>query len=357
MDAAERELRALVAAAPADPERFRAACQEATDWRALTAAAERHGLAGVVLAEARRAGAALPGEARQLLEHRLALWRPFLERHHAFLAEAVAALGAAGVRAVALKGTVLGERLYGDIGLRPTTDIDLLVTEAECDRAVAALRGAGWQWEDGPTERYFRRREHHLHLRRPQAPELELHFRALSGFGVTVPSEDLVARARPVQLGALSTWVLCPEDELVYLAVHAAGHLLQRLGWLHDLKLLLLQGAPIAWDELRPRASAFGTSRALRFSLAAARALGAAVPNEVVGRPGVLDRLAERVRRTTLGRSRPSAGFTAGALLFHALLCDRAGAAAGHLVRGFGRIARRRARRYLPRLAPAEWAG
>ena len=59
-------------------------------------------------------------------------------------ARTVAALGAAGIRATALKGPGLGEVLYGEAGRRLSSDIDLLVAAEQLDRAVEVVRELGY---------------------------------------------------------------------------------------------------------------------------------------------------------------------------------------------------------------------
>ena len=132
---------------------------------------------------------------------------------------------AANVPVVALKGPLLAERLYPEGALRPSVDLDLLVAEDDLERAVAALEGAGWRADSGPTAVYARQHHHHLQLRREGQPPLELHFRARVGFGTVMPAADLIARSRAV-VGARGRGlrILAPEDEFVYLAVHAAAH-------------------------------------------------------------------------------------------------------------------------------------
>ncbi len=357
MTGPERELVSLVAAAPLDRVRFREACGAVADWDALVACAERNGLAGTIRAETRDAGMALPPDAARRLDASLVAERLHQERHRAALAEAAGALEVRRIRAVSLKGVVLGERLYGDPALRRTSDIDVLVAEDDCERAVAALSDAGWSWKEDPTERYYRRHHQNLHLFRRDHPVIELHFRAFVGFGIAVPSEDLVERAVAHRTGWIRTWVLCPEDEVLYLGLHAAGHLLERLGWLYDVKLLALRHPELSWPEVAGRARSLGASRALAFALGAVRALGAPVPVEALGKRGVLESAAERVRRIALGRGEHSARRTAGALAFHALLSRNAPDAARFLAHGLGRIVRRRARRHLGRFVPEEWSG
>ncbi|HET9228542.1 MAG TPA: nucleotidyltransferase family protein, partial [Thermoanaerobaculia bacterium] len=69
-----------------------------------------------------------------------------------------AALGAAGVPWLPLKGCDLGARAYRDPEERPVGDIDVLIPRAELPRAQEALRAAGWRgFSDSPRmERYLR---------------------------------------------------------------------------------------------------------------------------------------------------------------------------------------------------------
>jgi hypothetical protein len=69
-----------------------------------------------------------------------------------------AALGAAGVPWLPLKGCDLGTRAYRNPEERPVGDIDVLVPRADLPRVQAALRAAGWRGlADSPRmERYLR---------------------------------------------------------------------------------------------------------------------------------------------------------------------------------------------------------
>ena len=69
---------------------------------------------------------------------------------------------------------------------------------------------------------------------------MELHHRALVGYGLALESEPLLAHAQEAELEGRRVRYLRAEEELVYLCLHASNHLLQRLSWLFDVKLLLL---------------------------------------------------------------------------------------------------------------------
>jgi Uncharacterised nucleotidyltransferase len=66
------------------------------------------------------------------------------------LREVVLALEDDGIPALPFKGTTLADRLYGDTGLRPTTDVDLLVARAHMARAVRTIRAIGYPPSEDP---------------------------------------------------------------------------------------------------------------------------------------------------------------------------------------------------------------
>ena len=93
------------------------------------------------------------------------------------LRQVSAALAEAGVRALPIKGLTFAERIYGDAGLRPATDVDVLVPRAQLARAVAVLRELGYGaptdplWAGGLPELHHR-------LAGPYgAPRVEVHWR------------------------------------------------------------------------------------------------------------------------------------------------------------------------------------
>src|SRR5262249_47602514 len=144
------------------------------------------------------------------------------EHHARVVHEVLEALDAATITAVALKGSVLGERLYGTGSPRPCTDVDLLFCPRDLSRAVTALERIGYRAEEDPLRAAERAHAHPLELHRPGSPAVEAHFRLHSEFGAEVPAEPFLERslAYRTRSGAM-TRVLAPEDELLHLALHA----------------------------------------------------------------------------------------------------------------------------------------
>jgi hypothetical protein len=349
----------MLAAVPGEPERFRSTAEAVTDWMGVVEAAAGEGVLGVLRRELGRSGIALPPPARRLMDRvhaSEALWQAHVARS---LDAALGALERRGVPAAVLKGPPLAERLYPDLSLRCSTDIDILVAEADTERAVAALEPLGYVEEPEPAAAYARRHHHHLHLFGPRPPVIELHFRAYVGFGVTMPAEDLLDRARLHRTaGGARCLVLSPEDEILYLAVHAAGHCCDRLLWLYDLKLLLARETGLDWERMAARARAVGVMAAFALTMSVLeRRLGMVRPAAVTPAPARLRR--HLIGRLVDGRMRaPARGplLTLRHLLVMTALCDRPAAGARFARHHVARIARRRVQGWLPALAPREWA-
>lgn len=106
-----------------------------------------------------------------------------------------------GVRWLPIKGMGPVADLYHPAECRPTADLDVIVAEAELDRAKAVLLAAGWieirDQEASPlTSTYCWKARH------PSGALLELHF-ALWGPADPMLASALLARAEPAeQLGA-----------------------------------------------------------------------------------------------------------------------------------------------------------
>lgn len=328
--AADRPLVDVLRALPAFP-------RAAGDVGDLLVRAELHGISGVVADAATRAGALPVALAAAVAQRGLARELDHAA-HLALLRRIDAALEASAIRGVALKGPLLAERLYERPSARATTDVDLLVNEADLERASTVLRGLGYRLEQSQEEQRFRREHHHLHLSHPDALPLELHFHAYRGFGQTLRSEELLARARPAG-GFRALRVLEPSDELLFLAVHAAAHRFVRLGWLLDIRLLLERVTSADVDVAR--------ARALRHGFAAPLAFTGSLLVELLGVPAAAARPLGRLGRVRRSVVRGVAGEPAAPILrsatrfvFTAGLCDSVGGAARYATASSARHAR-----------------
>ena len=237
------------------------------DVAGLLARAELHGLAGVVHDALTRANVSCTPDLDRELAWREAAREIDHAAHLQMLVRIDEVLVDSGLVAAALKGPLLAERFYPRPAARATSDTDLLVDEADLSAVGQALAQIGYVGAEGVAEERYRREHHHLHFSHDNALPLELHFHAYRGFGRTLPSEPLVARGRTYSAGSLrAIRVLAPADELVFLAVHAAAHRFERLGWLYDLRLLIETLTVEQRMLAAQRATEWGYARAVSFA-------------------------------------------------------------------------------------------
>lgn len=169
---------------------------------ACAALAAREGVLPLLEATLRRSveWPALPASLRTTLQEgaRRAVALDLYRRHE--LARVAAALAAAGVRVLVLKGNALGLWLYPQAHLRPTRDIDLLfASRAEADRAVDLLAPLGYVAEPDPGMLFFERKCQ-LRVAGGNRCELDLHSKLLNAplFAETLPFDELWAASQPL---------------------------------------------------------------------------------------------------------------------------------------------------------------
>ena len=326
-----------------------------SEWPAFLDYAASHGVLALLAPALARCEP--PAAIRDAVERRLAV-QSIWSRH---VAESLSALldlfAREGIQVCALKGPVLATRFYGDPSDRPSIDIDLLVRPGQLGRAREALLRAGYAGDSEPSAAYLIEHAHHLHFTRESAPELELHFQAYHGLGTVIPAAALMDGADEIDFAGRPTLVPRTEDELIYLAVHAAGHSFIRLLWLFDLKLLIRKRAP-DWRLVMSRSNELEVASAVTYALGLLdRWLGVDnIPPEARARHSRRSLVADRLLALVAAPSTPSSVDNLGGLIFTAMLCDRVGATFGLAGHHLLRTARHRVHRLAPRLVPESWS-
>jgi hypothetical protein len=138
------------------------------------------------------------------------------------------ALSQSDILAVPLKGPFLAERLYGNAALRVSRDLDLLVRKADLPRAEAVLAAIGFI--PGVPDDY-----HRSWYRRTTT--VELHHDVENPLAFNFHVEGALQRAQPAVFQGERCWQLAPDDELLYLCLHAARHRFELLSLIVDLQL------------------------------------------------------------------------------------------------------------------------
>ncbi|MED4039113.1 nucleotidyltransferase family protein [Niallia taxi] len=157
------------------------------------------------------------------------------------------------IRALFLKGPILGKDLYGDIGLRSSKDLDILIPSHEFQNVQELLMKHGYIERKEKTCTILkeeRLRTHHAEFFHPNSRfSIEIHWR-LNDLPDKEPSfTRLWERRRVSQLTTEPLYYLGEEDLFCYLISHGARHGWFRLRWLVDIDKLLRKG--IDWEKYR----------------------------------------------------------------------------------------------------------
>jgi len=184
------------------------------------------------------------------------------------------------IRMLVLKGPALSLDLYGDLSIRPSGDVDLLVPLSDIGEAGRLLQKFGYVKDDYIRSVLgdWRWRHHHYAFVHPETgSKIELHWR-MHPWPAREPSFDaLWDRRRTMMIGGRPVDLPGLEDTFLFLASHGARHGWSRLRWLLDIDRIMRM--PLRWDrvaaELRHLACGHIGGQALRL---AAGLLGTPIP-------------------------------------------------------------------------------
>ncbi len=179
-----------------------------------------------------------------------------------------------GIKTITLKGTVLAEVLYGNPCLRTVTDIDILVHPGDIPLARTLL--ATLYYKETAPEQAWRYPFHGAPYRKDgNFPVfLELHWALDDNKFVVFPEDEIWRRAQPLQLQGVSTLVLSPEDNLLFMANHLSKNDFHLLKFLGDIaELLKKYEASLNWDYITKSAQSIQMEPALYYALRRAKEL------------------------------------------------------------------------------------
>jgi hypothetical protein len=206
----------------------------------------------------------------------------------------LAALNAARIPTIVLKGVQLVGQVYPNVALRSMADVDLLVAPADLQQACQVVEALGYEWqpdEDGFSQLFAERYIGEVALFRdgpfPERVEIHSQLVTLSWFRRTTRLDlaELWNRAQPIRVDGQASLQLSPEDTLLYLCVHlTVGHNARHLQGLVDIACWIAHhGDRLGWDALVERARRYRLRTATYLGLYLARSLVQAdVPDRVL---------------------------------------------------------------------------
>ncbi|MDQ3917411.1 MAG: nucleotidyltransferase family protein [Acidobacteriota bacterium] len=263
---------------PAQAARVESLVRFGLDWTYVRRAAGRHGLRPLLYRHLNDVAAnAVPHDFMADLEEHFGR----NARHNLLLAGELVRLAemleGEGVTCAAFKGPALAASLYGDIALRESTDLDILVARRDVPRAVSLLESASYEplprLSPAQESFYVRTQCERTFARRDGKVFVDLHWAITPDvFPFRAETDDLLGRAAATPLAGASVKTLDPTDLLLVLCVNAAKKWFLRLEWLCGIAELLRSGA-VDWPRASRAAKELRAERLLHMTLALAHDL------------------------------------------------------------------------------------
>ena len=258
---------------PAGAGEIASAAAQPLDWLKAIDLASGHGLSPILSCQVQQhATAGVPETIRLCLIER---FRAQTIRNFGLtreLLEILSLLEKSGVDALAFKGPVLSQQLYGHLSLREFLDLDILVAPTHASTVIALLLAKGFEPQFILTRQQFacfQTMRSQMGLYHSAKNVLvEVHWALLTpGYTFSPAAEIAWESIQTVSIAGRAIQTFSDETQLLFACLHQAKHNWWRLGWVLDLAALIRQSPAMDWQQIQNRAGTFGTARMIRVSL------------------------------------------------------------------------------------------
>lgn len=193
-------------------------------------------------------------------------------------------LSSQGIEVMPLKGPLLATELYGNLELRPITDLDILVRTQDVPKAKRLLLARGYLPEkdlSARQEKEYLNRECAFHFYQAKRKlNVDLHWRIVRW--QAFKSDFLWSRVVTARSGEIQSLWLAPEELFLYLCIHLYKHHWYQLKWILDIALVLVRHPTTNWERIQELACGTGNRRTiLRVLCIVDRILGVPVPQKL----------------------------------------------------------------------------
>ncbi len=152
-----------------------------------------------------------------------------------------------GIVAIPLKGIALIESVYRNPAIRPMADIDLMIRREDAPKVKRILTNMGYPYiDDHRGSINFQDNENEVFDLHAQFTKFDVLF--------AVDYEEIYCRLRKIEFnGQIQAGILCPEHQLIHIALHLAPGLYTGLNVMNLVDmccLMIYQKGPFDWDYL-----------------------------------------------------------------------------------------------------------
>lgn len=186
----------------------------------------------------------------------------------------MSALNEVGVEVLLLKGAALVERYYRDPGLRPMSDLDIMVRPEDMGKTFAVLEKLGWAPKvRADIEKIRVHRLIHavdfLREKNGRMLEVDVHWTPLHRSTWPGAEKAFWANSDSAQINGVECRLLDPTDQLMHVCLHGgAWNVMPPLRWVADAcRILQSDAALIVWDRLLSQARRHNSQMLLETAL------------------------------------------------------------------------------------------
>lgn len=244
------------------------------DWMRLASLAQRLAIAPLLYDRLIKRNVDIPPRPLTILHSAYLHTAMRNTRVYHFLDEVLTALTDNNIPVIVMKGAYLAKGIYGNIAVRSMGDIDILVKTEHLVQTAKIMCDLGYNPLE-PINHSTIQKCHHLPpFSKPNGVRIEVH-----GSGTFISHlipmgqdelSNLWNRAKEVMLGGQSVFVFSPEDQLLYLCLHAAisHYFVVDLRPFFDIaEIICYYKQEIDWDIIASRAQEWKVENPVNMAL------------------------------------------------------------------------------------------
>lgn len=156
-----------------------------------------------------------------------------------------------GIQTIVLKGLPLAILHYKNLGVRPMSDIDILVPSSQALLTAEALKRAGWITTDESLQVPMQYR-HSQQFVGESGTEVDLHWNLIIESTRVDSASDFWNKAVPVRIQNVTSYALDPTDMLFHVIVHGIKWNPEPpIRWIADaITIMRSSGLKIEWSRI-----------------------------------------------------------------------------------------------------------
>lgn len=242
------------------------------DWEFFLRQVHQHWLGSLVYRNLSLSREGIPSDVILRLERRFQLNRQRNLLMQEKLIELNACFRQAHIPILIFKGALLSQMLYGDLNLRRSLDLDILVKENDVYSANRLLKKLEYSSEfDLPMEQYnlyIKHQTEQIFTRKQGDFSIDLHWSLVPNQLSFSPDPDLPwQQSVKTRLADQELLTFSPEFLLIYLCIHGCKHGWWRLSWICDVNELLRSYPDLNWDWILNYARFYKIEKMLQLGL------------------------------------------------------------------------------------------